>query len=232
MTSGGCRSGEIKNKMATSYSMHQATPLVPKEMNLKSILVKQAIVVPLVATLVPMLIAFTLPEYSSVSQHLSDLGVLNHPVALITRIADIVIGVSILLFGLGVFLSATRRFAFTAITAGIVGASMMSNGVFVTGSPLHGLYGLGLFLPLVPACFAAEFGQNQKVIKLSLAVAVFTMAYLWLMFSGFDPEGYQGLTQRIATIVMWGWYAAASYALLSSDTVPSKMHRNTLAEPT
>ena len=199
---------------------------------MKSILIKQAIVAPLAATLVPMLIAFTLPGYSSISQHLSDLGLLNHPVALIERIADIVTGMSIVLFGLGVLISAPRRFGFTAVTAGIVGASMMSNGVFVTGSPLHGLYGLGLFLPLVPACFAAEFGQNGKIVKLSLAVAIFTTVYLWLLFSGFDPEGFRGLTQRIAIIVMWGWYAIAGYALLSSGTVPSKMHRVAPAEPT
>lgn len=191
-----------------------------KDKNLKDILIKQAIVVPFAAALLPMLIGFTVPEYSSVSQHLSELALLDHPIALIIRIADVIMGVSLLLLALGLLLSAPKRFFFTIVTSCILGASMMSNGLFVMGSPLHGLYGAALILPLAPACFAAEFCENRKIVTLSLAVALFTMVYLWLMLFGFDPEGFRGLTQRAATLIMWGWYSLASYALIKNGTVP------------
>lgn len=38
------------------------------------------------------------------------------------------------------------------------------------------------------------------------------MAYLWLNISGLDP--FRGLTQRIAILVVLGWYSFASYHLL------------------
>jgi hypothetical protein len=66
---------------------------------------------------------------------------------------------------------------------------------------------------LVPACFAAEVGQSPKLLKLSLAGAVLTMVYFWLQFSGLDPQEFKGVTQRIAVIIMFGWYAIASYSL-------------------
>jgi hypothetical protein len=82
----------------------------------------------------------------------------------------------------------------------------------VSGSPLHGLYGIGFFIPLVPACFAAESGLGRSVLRVSLAVAVVSMAYLWLNLSGADPV--RGLTQRLAIVVIMGWYAYASHQLL------------------
>jgi hypothetical protein len=84
------------------------------------------------------------------------------------------------------------------------------------GSPLHGLYGMGLFMALVPAFFAAEFRGAigaHRICKVSMAVAVFNLSYLWLMLSGFDPEGFQGMTQRVATVVIFGWYSLAAYTL-------------------
>lgn len=178
-----------------------------------SILIKQAVVVPLAAMLVPMLMAFALPGYSSISQHLSELEMLQHPIAAITRVASIVSGVSIVLFALGLVLHAPRRFGFTATCASLAGAAMISNGAFVMGNPLHGLYGLALFMALVPACFAAEQGPDPKLTRLSLAAAVVTMVYFWLQFSGLDPHGFRGLTQRMAVVVMFGWYSVAAYVL-------------------
>ncbi len=177
-------------------------------------LLKQSIVVPLGALLVPIVIALTLPGYSSISQHVSELETLDHPVAFITRCASVVTGLSIFLFGLGAALSDSRKFVFTVVSSSLAGASMISNGVFVSGSPLHGLYGLALFAVLVPACFAAELGGSPRIVRISLAVAVLSMAYFWLQLSGFDPQGFRGLTQRIAMVVMFGWYAVAGQAML------------------
>jgi hypothetical protein len=110
-----------------------AQGLVPEEKNLRHLLIKQAIVIPLAAMLIPMLIALALPGYSSISQHLSELEVLQHPVAVVTRAVSIVSGVSIVLFGIGLALSSPRECAFTAICATLAGAAMVSNGIFVMG---------------------------------------------------------------------------------------------------
>jgi len=50
------------------------------------------------------LIAFTVPGYSSISQHISELALLLHPIAAVQRISAIVTGVSVLVFGVGLVL--------------------------------------------------------------------------------------------------------------------------------
>lgn len=187
-----------------------------REYVLKLYLVRQAIVLPLGAMLVSILIAFTAPGYSSISQHISEFALLDHPIAAVQRISAIVTGVSILVFAVGLLMLAPRAFRFTNIAAGLFAISMMSNGIFTMRTPLHGLYGLGLFMPLVPAFFAAEYPwrEGRKVLSsLSMAAALFNMSYEWLIVSGFDPPGFRGLTQRVATIVIFGWYSVAAFAV-------------------
>jgi hypothetical membrane protein len=175
--------------------------------------------------LVPILIAFFLPGYSSISQHISEVALLDHPVALIQRVAAAVTGTSIAMFGAWLFLAKGSKY--TAIAAVVFGASMISNGIFVMGSPLHGLYGLGFFMVLVPAFFAAEIAPAGSSLRnISMLVALVIMLYLWLMLSGFDPHAFRGLTQRVATLIIFGWYAVASYSLVRtinhSATRPTK----------
>jgi hypothetical protein len=176
------------------------------------LLLRQSLFLPLAAMLVPALLALGVPHYSSLTQHVSELQLLDHPIAGLMRVAPIVCGVSILLFGIGAWRSNPSRFVFTALTSVAVAANFISAGVFATGSPLHGLYGVGFFIPLVPACFAAESGLGRGVLRVSLVVAVMSMAYLWLNLSGADPV--RGLTQRLAIVLILGWYSFASYHLL------------------
>lgn len=176
------------------------------------LLLRQSLFLPLAALLLPALLAFGVPHYSSLTQHVSELQLLDHPIAGLMRVAPIVCGVSILLFGFGAWLTEPSRFTFTALTSAAVAANFISAGIFVSGSPLHGLYGVGFFIPLVPACFAAESGLGRSVVRVSLVVAVVSMAYLWLNLSGADPV--RGPTQRLAIVVILGWYSFASYHLL------------------
>jgi hypothetical protein len=179
-------------------------------------LLRQARYLPLAAMLVPVAASWFVPGYSSVSRHMSELEMLGGPVSAITRVAAIVSGASILLFGLGL-LGYSRRYAFTALTAAVFGLSMVSNGVFVMGSPLHGLFGVGLVAVLGPAYFVAEshgIGLPPRARAWLLAASLLTLGYMWLMFSGLDPSPYRGLTQRLAVLVMFGWYSLASVELL------------------
>lgn len=185
---------------------------------MKPLLLKQALFVPLVAMLVPIPIAFFVPGYSSITQHISDVALLDGPIALIQRCAVLVAGASILLFGVGVFRLQQQRMGLTSVVAVLAGIGLASNGVWVETSPLHGLYGLGgISMSIVPACFAAEIQQTKTNLPLrqaSLLVFAAGMAYLWLMMSGFDPVAYRGLTQRLFTVVYFGWYSFACYWLL------------------
>lgn len=193
---------------------------------MKLILIRQAIVVPLVAMLAPILIAFTLSGYSSVSQHISEVALLDHPIAIVQRCAATITGLSILLFGIGLVLLAPGNFRFTAVAATAFAASMISNGIVVMGNPLHGLYGLGLFMVLVPAFFAVELPQEwggRRIRNLSMLAALLNLVYMWLMISGLDPAKLTGLTQRVATVIIFAWYAFAGYGALVNVNARAKV---------
>jgi hypothetical protein len=177
-------------------------------------------VIPFGAMLAPILIALFLPDYSSISQHISEVALLDHPVAIVQRAAAIAAGTSILLFGVGLILLSAGNFRFTAIATTVFAASMISNGVVVMGSPLHGLYGLGLFMVLVPAFFASEIPHAwpdwARYRNVAMAVALFNLTYMWLLFSGLEPQQFRGLTQRVATVVIFGWYTLAGNSVLQN----------------
>lgn len=190
-------------------------------------LIRQVQFVPFAAMLIVMLAGILMPGYSSISQHMSELGTLDHPVASVLHIGAIVSGVSVVLFGLGLLLHRSRAFGFTALAAIIFGTAYICAGIFHSG-PLHGLYGLTMFYVLVPACFAAELPAQHRtgfLVKISLLAAFLQLGYMWLLFGNLEPHAIRGLTQRLAVLVIFGWYPLASYVLLrnqvgaSSDAV-------------
>ncbi|MDX1442851.1 MAG: DUF998 domain-containing protein [Gammaproteobacteria bacterium] len=184
---------------------------------MRKVLLLQVAYLPVCAMALLIAWAFFVPHYSSVSQHLSELQLLEHPIALATRFLPVVVGLSIMVFGIAVLIHDSPRMPFTGATALVFGAANASNGLFVAGDPRHGLYGLAMFFILVPACYAGEIGSRKDhrlAINLSLATSVFLLIYTWLQFSGLDPHGYRGLTQRIAVLVIFGWYTFAAFELL------------------
>lgn len=181
---------------------------------MRRLLLRQSLFLPLAALLLPILIGFGVPGYSSLTQHVSELQLLDHPVAGLMRIAPVVCGVSILLFGIAAWLTQPLRCVFTALASAAVATNFVTAGIWVSGSPMHGLYGIGLLLPLAPACFAAESGLGLRVQRISLAVAFACAVYLWLNLSGLDPV--RGLTQRLLIVLIMGWYAYASFELLKA----------------
>jgi len=164
-----------------------------------------------------MAFGFIQPGYSSISQHMSELEVLHWPAEMATRIGALLSGLSIVGFGIALVLEKHARMPFTAGAAVVFGASMMSNGIFVMGSPLHGFYAIGLSVVLIPAFFAAEFPRNagtERPDMLSLVASVLVLAYMWLLMTGLDPAATRGLTQRLAVLPMFGWFSYASVKLL------------------
>lgn len=171
----------------------------------------QAVVVPFGVMLLLMGVGLAVPGYDSVAQHLSELGLLPGLPARMEQLAGLLSGGSILLFS-AALLADGRRFACTALTSSLFGLSMVCNGLFPMGSPLHGLYGIGFFVVLVPLFFLLELGPvaSARIRWASRLASLLTLAYLWSMLAGLDPLPYHGLTQRLAVIPMFGWYTLAA----------------------
>ncbi len=191
-----------------------------------SFAIRQAVVVPLAAMVVPMLVGIATPGYSSISQQISELEMTPYPaVVLITRLCALLSGLALIVFAFGLWRTGGRRFGFTIVCTLIFGASMASAGIFLMGSPLHTLSGFGIFMALAPACFSAEWrAAPTRVRTISMLAAMATLFYLWLLFAHFDPSTLKGLTQRIGIFVMFGWYSFASLALLRAGKVNAPAH--------
>ncbi|HTV85817.1 MAG TPA: DUF998 domain-containing protein [Dyella sp.] len=182
---------------------------------MRQILLRFATVLPLLGMLIPMMAGLFAPGYSSIHQHMSELELLSPSIALACRFGAIISGLSIMGFALALVLQQESRMLFTAGMAVIFGISMIANGIFTMGSPWHGMYAIGLSIILVPAFFAAESNRNDRI---SLVVSSITLVYMWALMTGIDPKPIHGLTQRIATIPMFGWFSYASLTLLGGAT--------------
>jgi hypothetical membrane protein len=192
-----------------------------KNRKMNTILVRQVQYVPLPAMLLTLVAALFVPRYSSLTQHVSELGIISHPAASVMPIAAMLAGTSVLLFGMGLWLHPSNAFRFSALAAIIFGISYFSAGVWPTGSAMHGLYGLTMFYVLVPACFAAELPTSHRTrlaVTISLAASLLSLVYMWGLLSGLEPRGLRGLTQRLAIVVIFGWYPFAAWLLLRKES--------------
>lgn len=194
---------------------------------MNNILLRQVQFLPLPAMIITMLAALFVPRYSSLTQHVSELGIISHPAASVMPVAAMLAGVSVVLFGIALWLHASKAFRFTAAAAVIFGVSYTSAGIWPTGTAMHGLYGLTMFYVLVPACFAAELPSSYRTrlaVTVSLGAACLSLLYMWGLLSGLEPRGLRGLTQRMAILVIFGWYPFAAWLLLRgahAETMPA-----------
>ncbi len=181
---------------------------------MRDMAIRQAQYLPLGAMLALIAFALTVPGYHSLSQHLSELGLMPGLPARAVQVASMLSGTAIIVFSLAL-LGWGRRFALAAFTSTLFGVAMFSNGAFTTGSPLHGMYAIGIFSILMPLLFQAALGADAspRMAWVAPATSLLGMAYLWLMMSGFDPQPYHGLTQRIALLPAFGWYSFAALEL-------------------
>jgi len=179
----------------------------------RKFLLRQAVWFPLGGMLLPMVTGFLAPGYSSIHQHMSELELLSPGVSFVSRLGASLAGLSII--GFAAALLMRKRMMFTAVSAFVFGLSMISNGVFKMGSPLHGLYAIGLSVIVVPAFFAAEGPRPAD--RFSLFISTIALIYMWALMTGIDPSATRGLTQRLVTLAMFGWFGYASFILLRSE---------------
>jgi hypothetical protein len=94
---------------------------------------------------------------------------------------------------------------------------MISNGLWPMGSPLHGLYAVGILNLIAPALSLLELRSlRDRTIPYAATVlaSLAGIVYLWLNLTGNDPEGYRGLTQRVFSSINAGWPAVIAGSLL------------------
>jgi hypothetical membrane protein len=180
------------------------------------VLIGQVRFVPALALALILLAGVLTPGYSSLSQHISELGILPGWPGFAMRSGAIFAGTSVALFGLGLIVHRPYRMVFTGLAAFVFGASYASGGVFPMGDARHGLWGLVMFYLLIPGFFAAEAPEalrSRLVVNVSLFAALLTLLYMWFLLSGLEPQEIRGLTARIAVLVIFGWHGFAGYVL-------------------
>jgi hypothetical protein len=104
----------------------------------------------------------------------------------------------------------------------VFGVSMMSNGIWRMGGPMHGLYAIGLAVLVAPALAfmdSTRLRDNRTVFAMTVFCSLAGVLYLWLNLMGFDPHDYRGLTQRVFSSINSLWPFAAAMMLLRSDSV-------------
>ncbi len=160
-------------------------------------------------------VGFLTPGHDSISQHLSVIGLNPAPWSVILQVISIGLGVSVCLYSISASY-VLKKFAWLTLPSLAFGVAMIFNGLYKMGSPLHGLYGMAFFSPMVPILFALEFKHkinSNNFVVYSIITSLIGMIYMWLMLTQLDPHGYIGLTQRIFIMAITMWYGIAAYLL-------------------
>ncbi|MEM0926447.1 MAG: DUF998 domain-containing protein, partial [Planctomycetota bacterium] len=115
--------------------------------------------------------------------------------------------------------------ALSAFLITVFGISMISNGLYPMGSPMHGLYGIGLSLAIAPFASIYEWkgtAMPKRYFGLSIAAGIVISLYYWSIVIGLDPPDYRGLTQRTASLFIFGWIAYSAWEMRSLDGASSE----------
>lgn len=188
---------------------------------MRKLLLYAGLLTPFLYLVPSIMFGFFYPGYDPVAMHASVLGATDSPVASIYNWFPKIHGFTILLMSAGALwtLAEMKRPLTGVVLLFVFGLAMASNGVFPMGSPWHGLYGLGLFWFIAPSILALDLGeaQSSKSFRvIAVAASVINFLYFWMGNVGLDPEGYQGLTQRIFGTLAYAWIAYTAW-FLSQD---------------
>ncbi len=156
-----------------------------------------------------------LPDYSFISQTVSEIGQIGSPQQLNWQIFSLLIGLLLILFSFGLIFFA-RKNKWSIIPGLFVlfaGLSQFGIALFPSPHPLHNVFGLsmtiGYFSPLMFALFWRNApGDSFKNYSLLAFVLILTGIFLNLspMFArDLYPLEYYGLVQRFLLFVFYGY---------------------------
>lgn len=174
------------------------------------LLIKQALLLPLLFFVPITAAGLLVDDYNWIGQHASEITLTDFSIAkTILNSGAILTGLSCVAFSLGIVISFKNHFI-SALLLMAFGVSMISNGLYTMGNPMHGFYGMGLSLMLLPFASCYEF-KNTSINPQFFSVTIFScfviFIYFWSMLVGLDPIDYRGLTQRLASVFIFGWIA-------------------------
>lgn len=132
------------------------------------------------------------PGYNPLAQHASELLQAPMLASICGRIAAIGSGVGFVAFAIGTWRESGRRIAVGAICWLVFGISMLTNGLWPMGHPMHGFYTIGIANIIAPAMSHIELGAwsaNRRAYAVTAMVSIAGIVYLWLNVVGADPEG-------------------------------------------
>ena len=178
--------------------------------------IKQGIIIP-IFFFIPVIIAGILvPNYDAVKQQASEITISNIESAInIINTGALLTGLSCFLLAFGIILK-FKKFYISSILLTIFGFSMISNGIYPMGTIMHGFYGIGLTLMILPFIVCYEL-KNENISKLFFKITLISgfiiFFYLWSQLVGLDPNNYKGLTQRIASVFIFGWIGYFAFEL-------------------
>lgn len=167
------------------------------------------------------------PGYDLSSQHASELLGAGGMAALCVRIGVIGTGLAFIVFSIGVMALSRFRPAIGALGYFVFGCSMISNGIWPLGDPMHGLYAAGVLTMIAPALAHIELAHilgARRDYLLTAFVSVAGIVYLWLNLTGNDGSAFRGLTQRVFSSINSLWPFVVALKLLRQDglALPTK----------
>jgi Protein of unknown function (DUF998) len=155
-----------------------------------------------------------LPQYSAISQHSSELLASGGAAAICLRVGAMGSGFAFVAFGAGLWARSGQALAVGAVAWILFGFSMVSNGLWPMGSPMHGLYA-NLIAPALSHMEVARWLPARRYHALTALVSAAGIFYLWLNLTGNDPEAFRGFTQRLFSSINSLWPFLVSLALVS-----------------
>ena len=182
--------------------------------------------VPLPAWLLLSTIAgFLAADYNPIASHVSVMTLQDGVAHTIANVAALIAGGAIVLFGIGTWIISKRIFSAGAFCWLLFGISMLANGIWPMGGPMHGLYIIGIFNLIAPALTTLDVQDTDLQKRLHGITAFCSLAavfYLWILLNGFDPEGYSGLTQRLFGSIGYFWLLVFAMQFAKTSDVPRK----------
>ena len=163
-------------------------------------------------------LAAFLPEYSHVSQTVSEIGEIGSPVQRPFQIAMLLVNALVVLLAAGLFHFTRANSVSIAPTLCVVWFGLAGAGANLFPSPhtLHNVFGLSLTIgylaPLVLAIAWRRQRALRSVVTFSWVVAALLFVSIFLNISpAFNrdlyPLEYYGVIQRSALVLIYGWFA-------------------------
>jgi hypothetical protein len=144
-------------------------------------LIKQAYVLPLLFFKPIITAGLLVDDYNWVGQHASEITLTDFSLAkTILNSGAILSGLSCIVLAVGIVIN-FQRFFISSVLLITFGLSMLSNGLFPMGNPMHGVYGIGLSLMLLPLASCYEL-KNVGISQRFFPITVFFVFCAFCVF--------------------------------------------------